>query len=121
MPSKNVLPIDDLTFEREVLGSSVPFLLDVTATWCGPCRALAPIIERIADAHAGALRVGKLDLDEAPATAARLGVRSAPTVIVFRGGREVARRVGLTTREKLLELLELEPPPATAAAAPARA
>lgn len=117
MPSKNVLPIDDLTFEREVLGSPVPFLLDVTATWCGPCRALAPIVERIADAHAGALRVGKLDLDEAPATAARLGVRSAPTVIVFRGGREVARRVGLTTGEKLLKLLELEPAPATAAAA----
>lgn len=105
MASANVMEINDLNFDTEVLGSNEPFLLDFTATWCGPCRMLAPIVERIADEQAGAVRVGKLDIDDSPAVAARYGVRGAPTVIVFRGGRETGRHVGVTSKERLLGLV----------------
>ena len=105
MPSPNVLFIDDMSFDAEVLGSPIPFLLDITATWCGPCKALSPVIDRLADAHVGRVRVGKLDIDQATATATRLGVRGAPTVVAFRDGKEVGRRVGLSSADKLLALL----------------
>lgn len=103
--SQNVLEIDDTNFDAEVLASKEPFLLDFTATWCGPCRMLAPIVERIADENVGVLRVGKIDIDESPRVAARLGVRGAPTVVAFAGGRETARHVGATSKERLLRLV----------------
>src|SRR5262249_45358661 len=106
MGSKNVLEINDLNFDREVLGSSEPFLLDFTATWCGPCKMLAPIVERLADDNRGKGRVGKIDLDDSPGVAARYGVRGAPTVMVFKGGEVTARHLGATTMQKLLSLLE---------------
>jgi thioredoxin 1 len=110
MPHGNTtLSIDDLNFEREVLASPQPFLLEFGATWCGPCRALAPVVHHVAHATAGRARVGTIDLDDAPAVAKRLGVRSVPTVVVFRGGVEVARHVGLTNAARLLELLGLSP------------
>lgn len=104
-PSPNVLSVDDLTFDRE-LAAPGDLLLDVTATWCGPCKALAPIVDRIADANVGTIRVAKMDLDEARATAIRLGVRGAPTVIAFRDGKEIGRRLGLTTADKLMALFD---------------
>jgi thioredoxin 1 len=106
---KNVLEINDLNFDAEVLASAQPFLLDFSAVWCGPCKALAPIIDRIADEKAGQARVGKIDVDDSPHTATRFGVRSFPTVIVFKGGREVARQVGVTSKQRLLELLGVSP------------
>jgi len=104
--SLNVLEIDDFNFEREVLGSELPFLLDFTAAWCAPCRVLAPILEALAGENLGAFKVGKLDIDEAPAVAARFGVRGAPTLIVFQNGRETARRIGSTNKLNLLKLVE---------------
>ncbi len=103
--SANVIEIDDASFD-EVLASDVPFLLDFTAPWCGPCRALAPTLEKIASEHAGELRVGKIDIEASPAVARRLGIRGAPTVVAFRGGLEVGRQVGLCNERALLELLE---------------
>ena len=102
---KNLLTIDPENFERDVLGSDQPFLLDFTAAWCGPCKMLAPIVEAIADENVGALRVGKIDIDEAPEIANRYGIRGAPTVVLFRNGTEAARQVGVTTKERLLKLL----------------
>ncbi|HMI90309.1 MAG TPA: thioredoxin domain-containing protein [Polyangiales bacterium] len=99
--------VTDLSFETEVLGSSEPYLLDFSAVWCAPCRALAPILEEIAREQRGRLRVGKIDIDDSPVIAARLGVRGAPTVVLFRGGREHGRLLGLTSKRKLLELAEL--------------
>jgi thioredoxin 1 len=99
--------IDDLNFDAEVLGSTAPFLLDFSATWCPPCRALEPIIESIADEYQGRLRVGKIDMDSNPSVAARLGVRGAPTVILFRDGSEAARRLGLTSKRALLSMAGL--------------
>jgi len=109
MPSSRVLPIDDANFQREVLEGDAPFLLDFTAVWCGPCKVLAPILEKIAGDHAATLRVGKLDIDDSPETAKRFGIRGAPTLVLFRGGKEVARQVGVASEKRLLDALGLAP------------
>lgn len=103
--SKNVLVFNESNFESEVLKSDVPVLVDFTATWCGPCKALAPIVEKIADDFHGKVKVGKLDIDDSPSLSAKYGVRSVPTVIVFKGGQKSGQHVGLTNRDKLVNLL----------------
>jgi len=105
--SKNVHAFDDQNFEQEVLKASGTVLVDFTATWCGPCKILAPIVEKLADEFAGKLKVGKVDVDHAPAVAAKYGVRSVPTVMVFEGGQKKAQHIGLAKRDKLLELAGL--------------
>ena len=105
MASKNVQAFNDLNFDSEVLESDQPVLVDFTATWCGPCKMLAPIVDQVADALDGKAKVGKLDIDESPVTAGKFGVRGVPTVMVFKGGERVAQHVGLTTKAKLLELV----------------
>jgi thioredoxin 1 len=107
MARKNVVEVNDLNFATTVLASDEPVLLDFTATWCGPCRMLAPIVERIADEHVGTLRVGAIDIDESPGVATKLGIRGAPTVVAFRGGVETGRQVGTTNKETLLRLVGL--------------
>ena len=97
--------VTDPTFELEVLKSDQPVLVDFWATWCGPCRMVAPILEQIADEHSSKLRVAKLDVDANPITAGRFGVRSIPTMILFKNGRETQRLVGYMPKEKLLQLL----------------
>ncbi len=87
MAGKNIHEFTIGNFESEVLKADLPVLVDFTATWCGPCKALAPIVEKLADEFEGKLKVGKLDIDEAREVAAKYGVRSVPTVMVFRGGR----------------------------------
>ena len=104
MSDPKVLVIDDTNFEKEVLGSKEPFLLDFTATWCGPCKALAPMVEKLAGSTSGVLRVGKIDIDDAPGVSAKYGIRGAPTILVFRDGKEAARHVGVTTEKRLREL-----------------
>jgi thioredoxin 1 len=105
--SKNVHAFNESNFQSEVLESDVPVLVDFTATWCGPCKALAPIVEKIADEFHGKVKVGKLDIDDAPNVTAKYGVRSVPTVIVFKGGQKSGQHVGLTNRDKLIALLGL--------------
>src|SRR6185503_13033844 len=105
MAGKNVHSFNQSNFESEVLQSSVPVLVDFTATWCGPCKALAPIVEKIADEFEGKVKVGKLDIDDSPDITRKYGVRSVPTVLVFHGGQKKGQHVGLTTREKLIQLL----------------
>jgi thioredoxin 1 len=105
MDLKNVIVIDESNFEREVLESPTPFLLDFTATWCGPCRALKPTLERLASGADGAFRVGILDVDASPAIAQKLGIRGMPTVVAFAGGAERARHLGVGSAETLLRLL----------------
>jgi thioredoxin 1 len=104
MASDKVQVFNDLNFEQEVLKSSVPVLVDFTATWCGPCKALAPIIDQVASELDGQVKVGKVDVDESPVTAGKFGVRGVPTVMVFKNGERVAQHVGLTTKQKLVEL-----------------
>ena len=105
MAGKNVHEFTTANFESEVLKADLPVLVDFTATWCGPCKALAPIVDKIADEFEGKIKVGKVDIDAAPEVAAKYGVRSVPTVIVFRGGQKSGSQVGLSTRDKLVKLL----------------
>jgi thioredoxin 1 len=105
MGSANVKEFTDANFDAEVLKSSTPVLVDFTATWCGPCKQLAPIVDKIADNYAGKVKVGKLDIDDAPETARKYGVRSVPTVLVFKGGEKVGVQAGLTNYDTLVKLL----------------
>jgi thioredoxin 1 len=92
--STTTLPLDGPAFEREVVNASGVTLVDFWATWCGPCRALAPSLERLAAAFAGRAKVAKVEIDQHPQLAERFGVRSIPTLVFFRDGREVDRVVG---------------------------
>ena len=105
MAGKNVLEFTDGNFDSEVIHSTVPVLVDFTATWCGPCKALAPIVEKVADEFEGKIKVGKLDIDNNAEMTKKYGVRSVPTVLVFKGGEKIGQYVGLTSREKLVQLL----------------
>jgi thioredoxin len=102
----NIAQLTADTFEQSIDGE-VPVLVDFWAEWCAPCRAVAPILEEIAREKAGELRVLKLNVDENPQVAARLGILSIPTLILFSKGREKARVVGARAKEQLLR--EIEP------------
>ena len=102
----NIIELTDQSFDTEVIKSQVPVLVDFTATWCGPCKALAPIVEKIANETAGKYKVAKVDIDDCPGGARKHGIRSVPTVLVFKGGERKAQHAGLTTKENLLKLLE---------------
>jgi thioredoxin 1 len=99
--------INDLNFDREVLASKGKFLLDFSASYCGPCKALDPMVEELAVRSKGRLRVGKLNIDDSPEVAARFGVRGAPTLLLFRDGKEQTRRLGLPSRKALHDMVEL--------------
>lgn len=107
--TEHVIALNDGNFDQEVIHAkdATPVLVEFGATWCPPCKALRPVVERLAETCAGRLRVAEVDIDESPVVARRLGVRGAPTIVVFRGGEPVARHLGTTTREKLLAMCGL--------------
>jgi len=90
----NAVAVDDQSFDREVLQSPVPVLVDFWAAWCGPCRAIAPAIEEIATEYSGRLKVVKMDVDENQEVSGRYGVQSIPTLILFKNGSVVERLIG---------------------------
>ena len=100
-----VVELNDANFEAEVTKSDQPVLVDFSATWCGPCKILTPIVEKLADESAGKFKVGKVDIDESPNITAKFGVRGVPTVIVFKKGEKTGQHVGVTNKETLLKLL----------------
>ena len=104
MKSDKVIPVDEQSFRAEVLESTRPVLVDVGAQWCPPCRALEPIVAGIAAEYDGRIKVVAIDSDQCPDLGARLGIRANPTLIVFDGGREIRRHVGLTSRPKVIAL-----------------
>lgn len=105
MAGENVVHLNDLNWDDEVTKSKVPVLVDFSAVWCGPCKVLSPIIEKMSDELAGRVKVGKLDIDESPETSRKYGIRGVPTVMVFVDGERKAQQVGLTSKENLLKLL----------------
>lgn len=108
MAGNNVHHFDDTNFEAEVLGhTGTPVVVDFHATWCGPCKVLAPIVDRFADEFEGKVKVGKIDTDQAPKTAAKYGVTSIPTVMVFENGEKKASRMGLLKPKELAALAGL--------------
>ncbi len=107
MAGKNVHSFDDSNFDAEVLKAPTKVMVDFTATWCGPCKALSPIIEKLAEEFEGSLKVGKVDIDSAPGLAAKFGIKSVPTVMVFEGGEKKASHIGLARREQLVKMAGL--------------
>ena len=104
--SENVRVLTDENWETEVLRASGPVLVDFWASWCPPCRLLAPEVDALAGSLAGRVTVGKLDVDANPLAASRYGVRSIPTLLLFEEGREADRRVGFANRQELRGWLE---------------
>jgi thioredoxin 1 len=106
MAGKNLGVVNDLNFEQEVVGSDVPVMVDFTATWCGPCKQLAPLVDQLADEYAGRAKVVKLDINESPDTARRYQIRGVPTILIFKGGEVVGQQVGMAPKTRLSQLLQ---------------
>jgi thioredoxin 1 len=98
--------VTDKNFEAEVLNSSGPVLVDFWAEWCGPCRALGPSLEALATEKAGQIKVVKVNIDENPAAPTKYGVRSIPTLLIFKGGQVVAQTVGSMPKSDLFKWVE---------------
>lgn len=104
--SEKVLQVTDSSFEADVLKSNIPVLVDFWATWCAPCRAIAPVIEEMAEAYHGKVKVAKLNVDENPAIPGRYGVRGIPTLILFKDGQVVDQLVGAVPKSQVKGLIE---------------
>jgi len=107
MASPNVLILTEANFDQEVLHASAPVLVDFWATWCGPCKMIAPIIDEIADEKGAAVKVAKVDVDENQAISARYGIRAIPTLLLFKNG-EVKEQIvgGMVSKRDLLAKIE---------------
>ena len=95
--------VSDSTFEQEVLKSTEPVLVDFFAEWCGPCKAMAPALEQVAQEMAGKVKVVKLDVDQNPEVTQKFHIQAMPTLMIFKGGKKVAERVGALTQKKQLQ------------------
>ena len=101
----DVIDLGDAEFQREVLESKQPVLVDFTATWCPPCRILAPVLDTLASEYKGRMKFAKLNVDDHQRTAQEYGIRATPTLLVFKEGRVVKQIVGAVPRAKLEEAL----------------
>ncbi|MCX5954283.1 MAG: thioredoxin domain-containing protein [Cyanobacteria bacterium] len=104
--SAAVLDVTDSSFEQEVLASPLPVLVDVWASWCGPCRLMAPLMSWAAEAYGGRLKVTKLEADDNPVSRDAYRIQGLPTLLVFRAGVEVARQEGVIAKPQLMALLD---------------
>lgn len=100
-----VMELTDINFNKEVLETELPVLVDFWAEWCSPCKLAEPVIEELAGEFEGKIKVGKLNVDENPQTGQKYGILSIPTVIIFKDGKEVGRRIGFPGKEGYLKLI----------------
>jgi thioredoxin 1 len=106
MAGLGILEVSDATFDREVLQSEQPVLVDFWATWCGPCKAIAPIVEGMATTYAGKLKVAKVNVDENGATPSRYGIRGIPALLFFKGGKVADQIVGFVPQDVIDEKIQ---------------
>jgi thioredoxin 1 len=102
----NTIEITDANFQSEVLNSDTPVLIDFWAVWCGPCKMIAPVVEEIASEYGGKIKVGKMDVDANQETPMRFGIRSIPTLMVFKGGKVVEQIIGALPKKAVLEKIK---------------
>ena len=106
MAGNGILEVTDANFDQDVLKSEQPVLVDFWAAWCGPCRALAPIVDELAKDYTGKIKVGKMDVDSNSATPMRYGVRGIPTLLVFKGGQVKEQIVGYVPKETIQKAID---------------
>jgi len=106
MAGANTLTFTDATWDKEVLNSDVPVLVDFWAEWCGPCRMMTPTIDAIANDYSGRVKVGKLNVDENGATGMRYKVMSIPTLLLIKGGQVVESKIGTTSKPDLQKMID---------------
>lgn len=106
MEASNILDLTDANFRREVLEADRPVLVDFTAQWCGPCKAMAPALDALAAEYAGKVKVAKLDVEQNQDTAEQFGIRAMPTLLFFKGGKVVGQIVGAVPKARLDEALK---------------
>lgn len=106
MSGEKVITVNDLNFDSEVLESTVPVLVDFSATWCQPCRAIAPLVNQLASEYEGRVKVTAVDIDESPVTAQKFQIRGVPTLLMIKGGKVVGQQVGAVPKTKIAALID---------------
>ena len=106
MAGLNTLTLSDASFDKDVLNSDIPVLVDFWAEWCGPCRMMGPTIDAIAADYDGRVRVGKLNVDDNGTIATRYGIRGIPTLLLFKGGKVIEQRVGAVGKTDVQKMLD---------------
>jgi thioredoxin 1 len=103
---EKVITVNDMNFDSEVLASGVPVLVDFSATWCQPCRAIAPLVNQLAGEYEGRVKVTTVDIDESPATAQKFQIRGVPTLLMIKGGKVVGQQVGAVPKARIAALID---------------
>ena len=102
----NIIHLSDDTFEKEVIESSIPVLVDYWAEWCGPCKMIAPILDDLVSEYDGKLKIAKLNIDENPQTPSKFGIRGIPTLMIFKDGNPEATKVGALSKSQLTAFID---------------